>query len=257
MRATRTRHFLTVSACALTALSVASAAWSSDLSALSDVERDAFRGEVRAYLLENPEVLMEAIAVLEERNAQSAEISDRNLIAANADALFTSPSDLVLGNPDGDITIVEFLDYRCGYCKKAHPDVKALLENDGNIRLIIKEFPILGEASVLASRFAIATHLVGGDAAYSEVYEALMTAGNNVSKASLKRLLRGTDIDTDAVMARMDTQEVTDIIAKNHALGQEMQINGTPAFVMETELVRGYVPYDSMVEIVADLRAKG
>mgnify|MGYP005987344635 CR=1 FL=1 len=255
MRATR--PLLTLSACALTAMSVASAAWASDLSALSDADREAFRGEVRAYLLDNPEVLMEAIAVLEKRNAQTADASDKDMIAANADALFTSPSDLVLGNPDGDITMVEFLDYRCGYCKKAHSDVKALLENDGNIKLIIKEFPILGEASVLASRFAIAVHLVAGNDAYADIHEALMTGGNNVSKGSLKRLLRGTDIDTDAVIARMDAQEVTDIIAKNHALGQAMQINGTPAFVMETELVRGYVPYDSMVEIIAELRTEG
>jgi protein-disulfide isomerase len=252
-----TRPLLTLSACALTALSVASAAWSSDLTDLTDADRDAFRTEVRAYLLENPEVLMEAIAVLEERNAQTAEASDRTMISANAVALFESPADLVLGNPDGDITLVEFLDYRCGYCKKAHPDVAALIENDGNIKLIVKEFPILGEASVLASRFAIATHLVAGKAAYAQVHEALMTGGNNVSEGSLKRLLRGTDVDVDAVMDRIDSEEVTKIIAQNHALGQAMQINGTPAFIMETEVIRGYVPYDSMVEIVEELRAQG
>ncbi|MBU2867923.1 DsbA family protein [Pacificibacter marinus] len=252
-----TRPLLTLSACALTALSVASAAWSSDLTDLSDADRDAFRAEVRAYLLDNPEVLMEAIAVLEQRNAQTAEETDRNLVSANAVALFESPADLVLGNPEGDITLVEFLDYRCGYCKKAHPDVSALLENDGNIKLIVKEFPILGEDSILASRFAIATHLVAGDEAYAQVHEALMSGGNNVSEGSLKRLLRGTDVDVDAVIERMNSEEVTQIIAQNHALGQAMQINGTPAFIMESEIVRGYVPYDSMVEIVAELRAQG
>jgi protein-disulfide isomerase len=250
-----TRPFLTLSAAALMSMSVAGAAWSSDLTDLSSDDRDAFRSEVRAYLLENPEVLMEAIAVLEARNAQQAEASDRDLILSNADALFTSPNDLVLGNPDGDITIVEFLDYRCGYCKKAHPDVSALLEKDGNIKLIIKEFPILGEASVLASRFAIAVHLVAGNEAYADIHEELMAAGNNVTEGSLKRMLRGTDVDVDAVMARVDSDEVTQVIAQNHALGQAMQINGTPAFVMQSELIRGYVPYDSMVEIVAELRA--
>ena len=252
-----TRPLLTLSACALTAISVASAAWSSDLTDITSVDREAFRAEVRAYLLDNPEVLMEAIAVLEERNAQIAEVTDYNLVSANAVALFESPADLVLGNPDGDITMVEFLDYRCGYCKKAHPDVAALLEKDGNIKLIVKEFPILGEASVLASRFAIATHLVAGNEAYAQVHEGLMTGGNNVSEGSLKRLLRGTDVDVDAVIERMNSEEVTQIIAQNHALGQAMQINGTPAFIMDTEVVRGYVPYDSMVEIVAELRAQG
>lgn len=252
-----TRPLLTLGASALVALSTAGAAWSSDLASLSNDERDAFRAEVRAYLLDNPEVLMEAIAVLETRNAQQAEVSDREMISSNAVALFETPTDLVLGNPDGDITMVEFLDYRCGYCKKAHADVGALLEKDGNIKLIIKEFPILGDASVLASRFAIAVHLVAGDQAYAEVHEALMTAGNNTSEASLKRLVRGMDFDVDAVMAKMDEEEITQIIATNHALGQAMQINGTPAFVMESELIRGYVPYDSMIEIVAELRARG
>ncbi|RPE71739.1 protein-disulfide isomerase [Pacificibacter maritimus] len=247
----------TLGATALVSLTVMGEAYSSDLTDMSDKDRAAFRAEVRAYLLDNPEVLMEAISVLEDRNAEKAEASDRDLILSHAEALFTSPNDLILGNPDGDITIVEFLDYRCGYCKKAHPDMTALLKNDGNIKMIVKEFPILGEASVLASRFAIAVHLVAGDEAYSDVYENLMSGGSNVTEGSLKRLLRGTDIDVDAVMARINTDEVSNIIAQNHALGQAMQINGTPAFVMQSEVIRGYVPYDSMVEIVAELRAKG
>ena len=252
-----TRPLMTLCASALMAFSAASTGWSSDLQDLSAKERDAFRAEVRAYLLDNPEVLMEAISVLEQRQAQQAEVSDRQMVTDNAAALFETSTDLVLGNPNGDITIVEFLDYRCGYCKKAPPEVNALLENDGNIKLIVKEFPILGDASVLASRFAIATHIVAGDAAYADVHEALMNAGNNVTEGSLKRLLRGTDVDVDAVMETMNSEEVTKIIVTNRALGQAMQISGTPSFVFETEMLRGYVPYDRMIQLVTELRAEG
>jgi protein-disulfide isomerase len=222
---------------------------------MTAAEDAAFGAKVRAYLLENPNVIMEAVAILQEQDAAQAAQSDQDLLIANAAALYESPHDLILGNPEGDITMVEFLDYRCGYCKKAHPEVNALLETDGNIKLIVKEFPILGEASVLASRFALATKLVEGDEAYALVHEMLMGEGNNITEGSLKRMVRGMDLDTDAITAHMDSEEVTQIIAQNHALGQAMGINGTPSFTIGTEMLRGYVPFDGMVSIVAAQRA--
>jgi len=130
---------------------------------MSDAERDSFRAEVRAYLLENPEVLMEAIGVLEAREANEAQQRDVAMVAAHADQLFDSPTSFVGGNPEGDFTIVEFLDYRCGYCKRAHPEVAALVAEDANIRYVIKELPILGEESMLAARYALAVQQVAGD----------------------------------------------------------------------------------------------
>ncbi len=148
------------------AMTLAAPAGATDLDNLTAADRAAFRAEVRAYLLENPEVLMEAIGVLEQRQASAEGERDQMMIAANADALFSSAFDVVLGNPEGDVTIVEFMDYRCGYCRRAHPEVADLIELDGNIRVIVKEFPILGEQSVLAARFAIATRIALGDDAY-------------------------------------------------------------------------------------------
>ena len=136
-----------------------------DLSSMTDAERQTFRDEVRAYLLDNPEVLMEAIGVLEQRQAEAQASSDQELVKANAEALFNDGYSHIAGNPDGDVTMVEFLDYQCGYCKKAFPEVNQLLESDGDIRLIIKEFPILGDPSVMASRFAIAVKQLEGDEA--------------------------------------------------------------------------------------------
>jgi protein-disulfide isomerase len=227
-----------------------------ELDAMTDAERATFQAEVRAYILENPEIIREAIGVLQQREEQSKAITDVNLARANADALFNDDHSFVGGNPDGDITVVEFMDYRCGFCKRAFPEMQALLSNDGNIRYIVKEFPILGEASVLASRYAIATKIVAGDATYKDVHNTLMEFRGDITPQTLTRLGDTLGLDNDAIFATMDTTEVTEIIAKNHALAQLLQITGTPTFVFQDQMVRGYVPGDQMLQIVAELRAE-
>ncbi|MFT4782823.1 MAG: protein-disulfide isomerase [Paracoccaceae bacterium] len=228
-----------------------------DMSSMSDTERTQFRAEIRSYLLENPEVLMEAIGVLEQRQAEQQVHGDVSLVRANADALFNDGYSFVAGNPDGDITIVEFTDYRCGYCRKAHPEVKELLESDGNIRLIVKEFPILGEQSVLASKFAMATLQVAGPEAYGMVNDALMSLRGDINGKSLRRMSNGLGIDSDAVMDQMDSPEIEAMIASNRALAQRLKINGTPSFVFVDQMLRGYVPLKDMQNIVAQLRKDG
>ncbi|MEL7115889.1 MAG: DsbA family protein [Pseudomonadota bacterium] len=227
-----------------------------DLDAMTDAERDAFRAEVRAYLLDNPEVLMEAIGVLEDRQAAEQAANDAELLQVNAEALFNDPTSWVGGNPDGDITVVEFLDYRCGYCRRAHPEVAELIASDGNIRLIVKEFPILGDESVLASRFALGVREVEGDGAYKEVNDALMAFRGNMTEQGLSDLSESLGYDTPAVFAAMNGEAVQQTIVNNRALGQRMGINGTPSFVFGDELVRGYVPLDGMREIIEDVRGE-
>lgn len=239
---------------ALLCLALAGPAAATEIGNMTDAERAAFRDEVRAYLLDNPDVLMEAISVLESREQQAQATSDAELIAENADALFDSEESWVGGNPEGDVTVVEFLDYRCGYCRRAFPEVEELIESDGNIRFIVKEFPILGEQSVLASRFAIATQRVAGDAAYETVHDELMTMRGEVNEASLQGIAEDHDLDWDAIAAEMEAPAVDERIEAGLALGQRMGINGTPSFVFGDQMVRGYVPLDVMREIVADER---
>lgn len=231
-------------------------AFAFDLNAMSETERAAFREEIRAYLMENPEVIMEAVAVLEQRQADQQAKGDVDMVRINASDIFEDGYSWVGGNPDGDVTLVEFIDYRCGYCRKAHDEVSQLIETDGNIRFIVKEFPILGEQSVLSSRFAIATKMVAGDAAYKQIHDALITFKGNVAEASLQRLADGLGLDGAAILAKMDDPEINDVIAKNHQLAGRLQISGTPTFVMGEQLVRGYVPLDSMMSIVADIRGQ-
>jgi len=228
-----------------------------DIGGMTDEERQIFRSEVRAYLMDNPEVLLEAINVLETRQAEQQELDDLELVAANARDLFEDGHSWVGGNPDGDITIVEFLDYRCGYCRRAHPDVAELIASDGNIRLIVKEFPILGEQSVLASRFAIAVMKVEGNDAYYDVNNELMTIQGEISEQSLSDLSETLGFDTPAVFDMMNSDAVRDIIAENRALAQRLQISGTPSFVFDTQMLRGYVPLEGMREVVEQIRGEG
>lgn len=223
---------------------------------MTDPEREAFRAEVRAYLLEHPEVLMESFQVLESRQMQQQAQGDIQMLSDNKDALTADPASWVGGNPEGDVTVVEFADYRCGYCRRAYSEVEDLVEKDGNIRLIRKEYPILGPQSVLSSQFAIAVLQLEGPEAYDKTHEALITMRGDATTESLRRVAVDQGLDADAVMARMNAPEVASVIQANHALGQTLQINGTPTFVIEETMVRGYVPQDSMAKIVAEMRAK-
>jgi protein-disulfide isomerase len=228
-----------------------------DLTEMTETDRAAFRAEVRAYLLDNPEVLMEAIAVLEAREREAQANADTALVSIHAAAIFDDGHSWVGGNPDGDITLVEFMDYRCGYCRQAFAEVARLLETDGNIRFIVKEYPILGEQSMAAARFAIATHQLHGDDDYEAVHDSLMALRADITPDSLSRLAEALGLDPAPILARMDAPEVTAVIEANRNLGAMMQISGTPTFVLGDRMIRGYVPLASMEQLVAAARADG
>jgi protein-disulfide isomerase len=246
--------FVTLGLMAFALLSAPAPATALDITQMSAAERTIFREEVRAYLLENPEVIMEAVKVLEDRQVNAEAQADFNLVADHADALFDDGYSWVGGNPDGDITLIEFLDYRCAYCRRAMPEVAQLLAADGNIRLIVKEYPILGEASVLASRFAIATKNIVGPDAYKQMHDALMSFKGDITEATLRRLSDGLGLDSDAIVGEMGSERTTSEIAQTRALAARLNISGTPTFVLQDELLRGFVPADQMAMIVADKR---
>lgn len=227
-----------------------------ELGAMSDAERQAFGAEVRSYLMENPEVLMEAIGVLEQRQEVAKAEIDRTLVSELSEEIFNDGRSWSGGNPDGDVTLVEFIDYRCGYCRRAHDDVAELVSGDGNIRFVIKEFPILGEDSLASSRFAIATRRVAGPDAYKRANDALIKLPGAVNSAALQRLARNLDLDVDKIMAEMDSDAVSEELQANRALAQKLEISGTPTFVIQDEVVRGYIPLDSMQEMVEIIRTR-
>lgn len=210
-----------------------------------------FRARVRAYLLEEPEVLIEAMQVLEQRRAMQEAKTEQRMISNLSSQIFDDGFSFVGGNPNGDITVVEFQDYRCGYCKRAHGEVQELIESDGNIRLIIKEFPILGPDSDRTSQMAIATMITQGPEAYKRISDALMTYGGPINDSALDRIARSVQIDFDAVTDAMNDPEVARRIDETRQLGRQLAISGTPTFIVGTKMVRGYLPLADMREVVA------
>lgn len=225
------------------------------LNDMTDEERGNFRAEVRAYLLDNPEVLMEAIKILEDRQQDQQSQNDMSLVLDNSVEIFSDGYSYVGGNPDGDVTLVEFQDYRCSYCRKAHSEVAELVKSDGNIRLVVKEFPILGEQSTLSSRLAIATLHKSGPQAYHELSDFLISFSGNLTPRNIETILVKHELPVDEIMDYMDDSIVSSQINAVHLLAGKMQITGTPTFVIGTELLRGYVPLANMREIVAYIRA--
>ncbi len=230
------------------------AALAGGLGEMSEAERAAFQAEVKAYLLENPEVLVEAMDVLQSRQDAAAADRDLQMLADNKDKIFNDGVSWVGGNLDGDITVVEFVDYRCGYCRKAHDEVAELVKSDGNIRFVLKEFPILGEESTISSKFAIAVLQLHGNESYKKVHDALIALRGSPDAETLARLATDLGLDPAPILARMEAPEVEAVIEANHALGSTMEVSGTPTFVIDQTMVRGYVPLEGMRQIVAGQR---
>lgn len=224
--------------------------------AFDDAEKQAIRDEVKAYLMENPEVLIEALQTYEEtRTAREAEAAAK-MIVERKDDIFDDGYSQVLGNPDGDITMVEFRDYRCGYCKKAQPEVSAFLKSDGNVRFIVKEFPILGEPSTYAARAALAAAKQKDGALYGAYSEKLMGFQGQLSNAKTLEIAGQVGLDVDTLKKDMEGEDITKMIQTTYALARDLDINGTPAFILGDELIPGFVPGSELARIAKAEREK-
>ncbi len=240
----------------LSATLMASPALAFDINNMTDAERAAFNQAVRDYLVANPDVLVESYATLQRQEEAAQADREAQVLADNHDTIFNDPNSWVGGNPEGDITVVEFIDYRCGYCRKAWEEVDQLINTDGNIRFVLKEFPILGDQSVLASRFAIAVRMLHGDDAYRKTHDALLTMRADATPETLARVAGDLGLDPGPLAEKMNSDEVTAVIAANHELGTLLEVNGTPTFVVGGTMVRGYLPLEGMQQIVAEAREK-
>lgn len=228
----------------------ASLASATDLENLTDGERQALRAEIRSYLLENPDIIVEVIGILERRREQDDAKAALSLVSDNAEQIFNDGFSYVGYNPDGDITMVEFLDYRCGFCKRAHKNVHTLLKADPGIRYIVKEFPILGPDSELASQAAIAILMTQGDTAYAAFNDAVMRFNGPINLTSLSGIASDLGLDESAMADTMDSEEVARRISATRRLGDVLRINGTPTFIIGDEIIRGFLTLEQMVEVV-------
>jgi protein-disulfide isomerase len=224
-------------------------------SAFATADREALHAEIRAYLLANPEILMEMLQLLEQKQQAATAEGDKALVAENAEAIFEDGFSWVGGNPEGSVTLVEFLDYQCGYCRKAQPELTELIGADGDIRLIVKEMPILGPGSELAARAAIATLITEGPESYAALHGRLIGLKGQITDESLDATLKAADLDPATVRTAMAAPEVDRRLAATRELAGKLAISGTPTFVFDDRMVRGYLPLDAMRSLVGELRA--
>ena len=218
---------------------------------LSDNDRLVIQKEIRAYILNNPEVIIEAVQSLESKTREESDVS---LIQSNYNELFDDSISWQGGNLNGDITIIEFLDYRCGYCIKAHNEVRKLIKSDKNIKLIIKEYPILGEKSTFLSRLAISVLQKSGPKYYKIVHDKLMTENISLNDSSIKNFLENLNINASEILEHLNSNEVTNHLRRIRALGQRLKVSGTPTFIIDENIIRGYIDYNQMKKIIKDIR---
>ncbi len=208
---------------------------------------------IRAFILKNPEVIIESLE--QYQNRQRAEMEQQAALAveANREALENDPLSPVGGNPDGDVVIVEFFDYQCGYCKRVLPTVREALENDPGIRYIFKEFPVLGDTSVMASRAALAVWLVEPEL-YAPYHFDLMSARGSLTEDRILDMAAELGADRQAVAEKMNSADVMAMLESNLQLAQSINVRGTPAFVIDGKLVPGAIDLETMQGLVAAAR---
>ena len=208
---------------------------------------------VRDFLIENPEVLIQSLTAHQERQRVAKEQRRQQTVVDSRAALTEDPDTPVMGNPAGDVAIVEFFDYRCPYCRRVADVVKKVVANDGKIRLVMKEFPILGPQSIQAARAALAAAKQGK---YEEFHWALMTEPGDMSDPHIRRIAGSVGLDVERLQKDMQSPDIDAMIRRNHELARALDINGTPAFVIGNTLVPGAVDLSTLKRLVAEARAK-
>lgn len=228
--------------------------------ALSDADKDAVKATIREYLMEHPEVIKEAMDALEKKTAEEADLVASRAIADKKDKLVNSSHQVVLGKPDGDVTVVEFFDYNCGYCRKALDDVNTLLSTDKSVRVVLKEFPILSRGSMEAAQVSVGVRMQAPERYldfHNKLFGSRETTGQPVDKAQALAVAKALGLD----MARLDqdvqSKEVRESLEESYELAQALSINGTPAFIVGDEVLHGAVGLDEIKSKVKAVRDCG
>ena len=220
--------------------------------AASPPDRDAIRKIVREYLLEHPEVIEEAIRVLQARREARKQDRVHAALREHDSALRSHPMSPVSGNPKGDVTLVEFFDYQCGYCKRSLQPVKDLLETDGQLRIVWKEFPILGPVSRFAARAGMAAAKQGRYLAY---HVAVMGSRGKLTEERVMAMAADAGLDVQRLRRDMQDPAIEDYLDETIHLARTLGIKGTPAFVIGDTLVPGAVGGDQLKELIARARS--
>lgn len=224
--------------------------------ALDEQQKKEFGAFIKEYLIENPEIMLEVQEALERKQYETRNAKAADAVAGNEKALFQSKYDLSIGNPDGDVTLVEFFDYNCGYCKRAMADVDTILKTDKNVRFVLKEFPILGPESVEAHKVSNAVKLIAPEK-YPEFQRTLLGSSGRANEESAIEVatslgLKEADIRKSMAENKNDAQ-----VKEAYQLATELGITGTPSYVIGNEAVFGAVGAAPLSEKIANMRTCG
>lgn len=222
---------------------------STDLAAMAMDDPQGAVALVRQALLSNPLILDEAIAALEEARASAEEVAMVDVITDNAELLFNSPHSSVMGNPEGTITLVEFLDYNCHFCKRAHDDLMRLIAENDDLRVVVKDFPVLGPGSLEAAQVAVAFRAQGGD--MPAFIDAMMRQEDAPADAALARAIAlELGADETALDTALEDPGLMAAIGEAYTLAEQLDIRGTPAFILGEERIMGAVGFDALVAAI-------
>src|SRR6188508_3476415 len=223
------------------------AAPSSNADELSSSQRSEVERIVREYLIAHPEVLQEAMNELDKRQTAVQAEKHKAAIKEYSDALFSSPRQVVLGNPNGNVTFVEFFDYNCGYCKRAMDDMLTLLKDDPKLKVVLKEFPVLGPGSVEAAQVAIAVNMQDKTGKkYLEFHQKLLGGRGQVDKAKALAAAKDAGLDMARIEKDLKSDEVGKTLEESMKLAEALGLNGTPSYVIGNDVVIGAVGLDAL-----------
>lgn len=217
----------------------------------SPAQKQEIDGLIHDYLRQHPEAVMDALKAAQQQADDAKAAAAKKMIAAKRDELLHDPNSAVAGNPHGDVTLIEFFDYRCPYCKAIEPSLEALIKEDGNLRVVYKEFPILGPTSVVASRAAIAAQRQGK---YTAFHDRMMALKGNIDSDAVMKVAETNGLDLAKLKHDMNAASVGQIIQRNYALADALGIDATPALVIGDQLTMGAVDIDGLRQLIADAR---
>ena len=219
-------------------------------------QREEIGAIIREYILANPELLEEAIGVLQDRRAMAEAEAQANAVAANGDIIFDSEHQVVLGNPDGAITMVEFFDYNCGFCRRALSDTIALMEANDDLRVVLKEFPILSEGSVESARIGAALNNIAPES-YMDFHVEVFSRPGQANAAKALEVAGDLGVDVAALEEAAEAPQITENITEVRALAAALGITGTPSYIIGTEIVPGAVGFDELQMRIEAMRECG
>ncbi|MCA1381112.1 MULTISPECIES: DsbA family protein [unclassified Bradyrhizobium] len=240
---------------ALFALAMFGAAVPASADSFSDSQRTEIEKIIKNYLVSNPEVLEEAMAELSKRQAAAETQKHQASIAQNAEAIFNSPRQVVLGNRDGDVTFVEFFDYNCGYCKRAMDDMLTIMKGDPKLKVVLKEFPVLSQGSVEAAQVGVAVRMQDPSGKkYLDFHQKLLSGRGAADKARAMQAAKEAGLDTARIEKDIASPEVRATLEENFKLAEAMGMNGTPSYVIGKQIVIGAVGVESLKEKIGIAR---